>query len=77
MTGINHLDTKGLKCPLPVLKIAKRLQTMKPGDQLSIEATDPAAQIDVPHFCAERGHVLLDCGEQDGVYRFTIRRGED
>jgi len=76
MSSIDHLDTKGLKCPLPVLKIAKRLQAMKPGEQLSIEATDPAAQIDVPHFCAQAGHVLLDSGESDGVYQFTIRRGE-
>ncbi|MFV2091659.1 MAG: sulfurtransferase TusA family protein [Hyphomicrobiales bacterium] len=76
MTSNHHLDTRGLKCPLPVLKIAKRLKSMKAGEQLSIDATDPAAQIDVPHFCAQAGHVLLVSGELDGVYQFTIRRGE-
>ena len=75
MTDKPLLDTKGLMCPLPVLKIRKRLGAMPPGDQLWVEATDPAAQIDVPHFCAEAGHTLLDSSQENGVYRFTIRRG--
>ncbi|MHA1545007.1 MAG: sulfurtransferase TusA family protein [Alphaproteobacteria bacterium] len=76
MSDDHHLDTKGLMCPLPVLKIRKRLMAMEPGDRLWVEATDPAAQIDVPHFCAEVGHTLVDSAAQNGVYRFTILRGE-
>jgi tRNA 2-thiouridine synthesizing protein A len=52
------LDTIGLLCPLPVLKARKRLKSMKKGEILRLLASDPAALIDVPHFCAESGHAL-------------------
>jgi len=48
----DHLDTRGLKCPLPVLKARKRLKEMPPGAVLTVLADDPAAIIDFPHFCA-------------------------
>lgn len=54
------LDTCGMLCPLPVLKARKRLMALAPGELLELHATDPAAQIDVPHFCAEQGHILLE-----------------
>ncbi len=72
----DHLDTIGLLCPLPVLKARKRLAAMASGDILIVTADDPAARIDVPHFCAEQGHELIE--EKDpgtGVLEFRIRKG--
>ena len=43
----------------PCLKARKRLSGMAPGGVLRLIATDPAAVIDVPHFCAEAGHELI------------------
>lgn len=54
------LDTRGLKCPLPVLKARKRLKSMARGERLEMLADDPMAMVDVPHFCAEAGHKLID-----------------
>ena len=54
------LDTRGLKCPLPVLKARKRLKSMGKGEQLRILADDPMAVVDVPHFCGEAGHRLVE-----------------
>lgn len=54
-----QVDASGLLCPLPVLKARKRLKAMAPGQVLCLIATDPAAAIDVPHFCAQSGHQLL------------------
>jgi len=71
------LDLRDLLCPLPVLKARKRLLQMKAGDLLRVEATDPMAAIDIPHFCNEQGHALLEQDRDGGIYRFTIRRGED
>lgn len=59
----HHLDATGLLCPLPVLKARKRLMQLAPGDQLVLRTDDPAAVVDVPHFCAEAGHALN--GPQD------------
>ncbi len=75
MSDPETLDVVGLLCPLPVLKARKRLKTMAPGQVLRVLATDPAALIDMPHFCAESGHVLLGVEETgDGARAFLIRR---
>lgn len=57
------LDATGLLCPLPVLKARKRLQSLPKGAVLQLKTDDPAAIVDVPHFCAEAGHTLLDSQE--------------
>ena len=72
---IEKLDATGLLCPLPVLKARKRLAALAPGDQLHMHADDPAAVIDVPHFCAEAGHGLLDTREDGGVQIYLVRKG--
>jgi tRNA 2-thiouridine synthesizing protein A len=69
------LDARGLLCPLPVLKARKRLGAMRPGDVLRMVADDPAAIVDVPHFCVEAGHDLVGSSEEDGAQIYLIRRG--
>ena len=68
-------DLKGLKCPLPVLKTRRKLANMQRGEELSIETTDPLAVIDVPHFCREDGHELIEQAKLDHGHRFLIRKG--
>lgn len=73
MTTTQELDVTGLLCPLPVLKARKALQSVPTGELLVVIATDPAAAIDIPHFCSESGHELVssDCDGERLV--FTIR----
>lgn len=75
MTQSDHtLDALGLLCPLPVLKARKRLSAMTSGAVLEMVADDPAAVIDVPHFCAEAGHTLVSQSDDAGILTFIIRR---
>jgi tRNA 2-thiouridine synthesizing protein A len=74
MTWDEDLDCQGLLCPLPVLRARKRLIGMAPGTVLRVTATDPMARIDLPHFCAEAGHDLLDSTTAGAVTTFLIRR---
>mmetsp|Transcript_18163 Transcript_18163/g.28405 ORF Transcript_18163/g.28405 Transcript_18163/m.28405 type:complete len:90 (-) Transcript_18163:8196-8465(-) len=69
------LDAVGLLCPLPVLKARKRLQALKTGEDLTILADDPAAVVDVPHFCAEAGHELVSSNLSGTVQSYVIRKG--
>ncbi|MGY9034498.1 MAG: sulfurtransferase TusA family protein [Rhodobacterales bacterium] len=64
------LDSTGLLCPLPVLKIRKKLKEMKKGSVLRVIADDPAAIIDIPHYCHESGNKILkqDVGEDGQIY---------
>lgn len=70
----HDLDATGLLCPLPVLKARKRLQPLQTGDELVMRADDPAAIIDVPHFCAETGHELVETREEGPVQIYVIRK---
>lgn len=78
MSEIVHLDARGLKCPLPVLKARKTLLGMAPGAVLRVVATDPMARIDLPHFCGEAGHFLLnEKAHPEAGWTFDIQRGPD
>ncbi|WP_224814995.1 sulfurtransferase TusA family protein [Hasllibacter sp. MH4015] len=69
-----EIDARDLLCPLPVLRLRKALAKAGPGAQVHLLATDPAARIDVPHFCAEQGHDLLGTDDLDhGVTRYRLR----
>ena len=68
------LDATGLLCPLPVLKAAKRLRAMAPGAVLRVEADDPAAVVDIPHFCREAGHELVSQDTDADPQVYVIRR---
>lgn len=69
------LDLRGLKCPLPVLKTRKHLRDLNTGARIRIETTDPLAVIDIPHFCREDGHQLLDSASIEGGHAFVIEKG--
>ncbi|WP_272006299.1 sulfurtransferase TusA family protein [Roseovarius sp. ZX-A-9] len=68
------LDAIGLLCPLPVLKLRKRLKALPQGGEIELWADDPAAVIDVPHFCAQAGHTLLSVTETEGHSIYRIRK---
>jgi tRNA 2-thiouridine synthesizing protein A len=68
------IDARGLKCPLPVLKMEKRLAAMPPGATLIVLATDPMARIDIPLHCQQNGHAHSFATEGEAM-RFEIIKG--
>ena len=74
MTWDVEIDASGLLCPLPVLRARKCLRALAPGQVLRLITTDPAAVIDVPHFCAEAGHLLVATEALPGAQVYLIQR---
>lgn len=74
METTHTIDARGLLCPLPVLKLRKRLKPVVPGECVELLADDPAAVIDVPHFCAETGHDLVSITEAEGHQVYRVRK---
>jgi tRNA 2-thiouridine synthesizing protein A len=68
------LDTRGLKCPLPVLRARKAMQRVAPGEVLRVLATDPGTVRDFEAFCEATGHELMEHSEQASEFIFRIRR---
>ena len=69
-----ELDATGLLCPLPVLKLRKRLAPMASGQVIYVTTDDPAAVVDVPHFCNEQGHDLLSQEISNELCKFFIKK---
>ena len=69
---ITLVDASGLKCPLPVLKARKALQSLTDGDKLRVISTDPASPLDFKHFCNSKGHSLISVEEKEESFEFVI-----
>ena len=69
------LDTKGLNCPLPILKAKKSLVQMQKGQTLEVLSTDPGSVMDFEALCRQTAHNLLESNRVDGVYVFLLQKG--
>jgi len=75
-TTTREVDARGLRCPLPVLRLRRALAATPAQARVRLLADDPAARIDVPHFCAEAGHRLIATDEEaSGVLTFLVAPG--
>ncbi|WP_245622430.1 sulfurtransferase TusA family protein [Devosia epidermidihirudinis] len=73
MADFETIDARGLKCPLPVLKMEKRLAALPASAKLCVLATDPMAKIDIPLYCRQNGHECIVNSEGD-VLSFAITK---
>jgi len=69
-----ELDTKGLNCPMPIVKAKKAMKDMAAGEEIRIEATDPGSVADFAAFCRTTGNELLESNEEGGVYTYLIKK---
>jgi tRNA 2-thiouridine synthesizing protein A len=72
MNGV--LDATGLYCPEPVLRTAKAMRQVQPGETLTVLTTDPVATIDFPYYCHHAGLELLSTSRDAEVLIFAIRK---
>ncbi|QKV20154.1 sulfurtransferase TusA family protein [Oricola thermophila] len=68
-------DLRGLNCPMPVLKTQRRMLDMAPGERLRVRTSDPLAVIDIPNWCRESGHRLIESEKAEDGHLFLIERG--
>jgi tRNA 2-thiouridine synthesizing protein A len=67
--GAELLDTTGLKCPKPILKIAIKAPSMRAGDVLEVVGDCPTFERDVRTWCQRLGKTLLCVLEEGGMKR--------
>jgi tRNA 2-thiouridine synthesizing protein A len=60
MDAHKEVDTRGLNCPLPVLKAKKALSEMASGEILKVIATDPGSVRDFQAFARQTGNDLIE-----------------
>ena len=68
------MNLRGLKCPLPALRVRKKLSGLQSGDLIVAECTDPLTVIDIPNLLHETGDTLEDKSKAEGLLTFRIRK---
>ena len=69
-----ELDTRGLNCPLPILRTKKALNELQSGQVLKVVSTDPGSVKDFEAFSRQTGHALLSHGEANREFTFYVKR---
>jgi len=68
------VDTKGLACPMPIVKTAQHVKTVPSGALVEILSTDPGSVKDFAAWTRSTGNSLVEQSTDGGVYRFVIQR---
>ena len=68
------MNLRGLKCPLPALRVKKMLSSLKAGDVIVAECTDPLAALDIPNLLRQTGDTLEGQERTEGLLTFRIRK---
>ncbi len=79
MTGetseVTVIDTRGLRCPLPVLRVRKLMRRAAAGTEVPVLATDPGAEQDLRDYCEASGCTFISAEYlEGGVLRAVIRK---
>lgn len=69
-----ELDARGLRCPMPLLKLKQALHGMAAGDEIEVRTSDPGSVRDFQAFLRQAGHHLLDMEEGEKEFFFRIRK---
>ena len=69
-----EIDTRGLNCPLPILRTKKALADVLSGQVLKVVATDPGSVKDFQTFSKQTGHTLLSHSEANGEFTFLMKK---
>jgi TusA-related sulfurtransferase len=75
MTATLVLDCRGLRCPIPVTRLAQRIIDVEVDGVVDVVADDPAARADIPAWCRMKGHAYLgEDADSDGIPVYRVRR---
>jgi tRNA 2-thiouridine synthesizing protein A len=74
MDAQKEIDTRGLNCPLPILKAKKALADMLSGDVLKVVATDPGSMRDFQAFARQTGNELVEQTAVNDEFVHYLRR---
>ncbi len=75
MTASVTVDARGLRCPLPVIRLAQAARDLAPGSEVVLLATDPAARADVPAWARLRGHSLVSTVDEGEHTAYAVVTG--
>ena len=72
------INTTGLRCPLPLLKVQKNINSLRKNHEALIITDDPMAEIDLKHFCSNNNYLLKEIKNNQGgdAQLFLIKKDQ-
>ena len=72
---VAEVDARGVRCPIPVIRLGAAIKDVPTGSLVRLLATDPAARSDVAAFCRLRGHEVVETFDEPEHTAYLVRRG--
>ena len=69
-----ELDTRGMKCPMPIIKLSSELKKLPVGAELTVVADDKGFPPDLRAWCEKTGNEFLGIEEEPDFYKFFVRK---
>ena len=71
------VDTKGLFCPIPIIKTSEAMQALEGGAIIEVISDDPAIELDMPAWCQSQGHTIESMSVVGAVFRYLVKKAGD
>lgn len=68
------IDCKDMRCPRPIIEVAKQMRSLSIGDTIEIEANDPVFRADIEAWCRKTKNELVSLIEDDGLVCATVKK---
>jgi tRNA 2-thiouridine synthesizing protein A len=70
------LDYKGLKCPMPIVRISQEMPKLSVGDIVEVLTTDPGSLSDFPAWAKTSGQQVLETAQDAGLIRIYVKKAK-
>jgi tRNA 2-thiouridine synthesizing protein A len=77
MEPVETVDARGLRCPMPVIRLERALRSAPHGAVVRIAADDLVAPVDIAHFAREAGWECRRLADENGACVFLVTRNEN
>jgi TusA-related sulfurtransferase len=68
------LDYKGLKCPMPIVRISQEMPKLSVGDVVEVLTTDPGSLSDFPAWAKTTGQAVLETKQEPGLITIYVKK---
>lgn len=69
------VDTKGMACPMPIVKAKKALDSLESGQTMEVLSTDKGSLNDFTAWVKQTKNEMISHEEENGVYKFLVKKG--
>ena len=74
---MQKIDERGKICPFPLFHTKRKLESMKPGEDVEIIIDDPTAKETIPRWSKEHGHEIVSIYDVENHFRIVVRKGDN